>query len=173
MKTVLINDIETKPGLSTLMTSAPRSPRIIVQYGPAKTLQNYFIQVYFGFVLINHRSILYRVTKLREGNFFSRVCLSVCSSGRGGPMWPLRMMHWTSLCRGPLPPGDLFKLVHWSTPLLVTSGGHNWLPVQNCWLEDPLPNWYWHLVATKPRIDGKRVVRILLECFLCCNFHWF
>ena len=37
-------------------------------------------------------------TKLREGNAFSHVCLSVCLlSGEkgGGPMWPLPMMHWT------------------------------------------------------------------------------
>ena len=33
-------------------------------------------------------------TKLREGNVFSRVCLSVHG---GGFMWPLPMIHWTSL----------------------------------------------------------------------------
>ena len=39
-------------------------------------------------------------TKLREGNVFSRVCLSVIlSRGWGAPIWPLPMMHWTSLCR--------------------------------------------------------------------------
>ena len=29
----------TVPGFSTLMTSAPRSPSIMVQYGPASTLE--------------------------------------------------------------------------------------------------------------------------------------
>ena len=46
--------------------------------------------------------------KLREGNVFSRVCPSVSNSvhasgGRGGPISPLPMMHWTSLYRAPWP----------------------------------------------------------------------
>ena len=48
-------------------------------------------------------------------------------------------------------------------PLLVTSGGHHWRPVQACSLENT-PG-YWHLVA-KSRMVGKRAVCILLECFL-------
>ena len=36
------------------------------------------------------------ITKLREGNVFSRVCLLI---EERGPMSPLPMMHWTSLCR--------------------------------------------------------------------------
>ena len=90
-------------------------------------------------------------TKLREGNVFFRVCLSV---HRGVPRWPVPMMHWTSQ-----PP-----------PPLVTSGGHHWRPVQTCSLEDS-PNLYWHLVA-KACTVGKRAVCIPLECFrvyvLCC-----
>ena len=38
-----------------------------------------------------------RIRSVREGNVFSRVCLSVSLSnlvGGGGPMWILPMMHW-------------------------------------------------------------------------------
>ena len=45
------------------------------------------------------KSVLYFLfycppTKLQEGNIFSHVCLSVCL--KGGPVWPLTIMHWTS-----------------------------------------------------------------------------
>ena len=72
--------------------------------------------------------------KLREGNVFSRVCLSFC------PRWSLYDHYpW---CIGPhftgtayswhrvAITGDLFKLVHWTslynlpTPPVLTSGGH-------------------------------------------------
>ena len=43
------------------------------------------------------------------------VCLSLILS-TGGPMWPLPIMHWTSLYRDPL----------------VTSSGHHWTPDQTC-----------------------------------------
>ena len=33
--------------------------------------------------------------------------------------------------------GDLFKLFHLRTPLLVTFNGQGWRPFQNCSLEDP------------------------------------
>ena len=82
-------------------------------------------------------------TKLWEGNVYTGVCQSFCSAGI--PMWPLFMMHWTSLYRPPsltLTPdirpsptqlvtlvtitGDLFKLVHLRNPTLVlTSGGRS------------------------------------------------
>ena len=72
----------------------------------------------------------YPPTKLREGNAFIRVCLSA-----GVPMWPLSLMHWTSLCRSyPFPPdmGSQDPLVF----PLVTSGGHHWRPVQTCSLPE-------------------------------------
>ena len=93
----------------------------------------------------------------------------------GVPMWPLLMIHWTSLYRanlsppnsspdsplwtsdmGPLAPdpwtpqppwtSDMLQQP-WPCPLLVTSGGHHWRPVQTCLLEDqppptPHPQWY-------------------------------
>ena len=47
--------------------------------------------------------LLLKPTKLREGNVFSRICVSM---GWEVPMRPLPMMHWTSLYRDPL---DIFK----------------------------------------------------------------
>ena len=43
--------------------------------------------------------------------------------------------------------GDLFKLVHLRTPpLVVTSGGQHWRPVQTCTIEDPQSDiWWWPL----------------------------
>ena len=77
--------------------------------------------------------------KLREGNVFSRVCLSVCHSLHRGShvtitldaldltiQWP----HGTSLYR---------------KPLLVTSGDQYWRLVQTCSPEDPL---FW-LIMTR------------------------
>ena len=70
---------------------------------------------------------------------FSQV--SVCS--QRGPMWPLPMMHWTSLYRArPLIP----NLGPTPVPLLLTSGGHQWRPVKTCSFED-LSHQYWHLVV--------------------------
>ena len=47
--------------------------------------------------------IFYRPPKeMGKGNAFSHVRLSVCLS-TGSPMWPLPMMHWTSLYRPPDP----------------------------------------------------------------------
>ena len=57
------------------------------------------------------------------------------------------------------------------SPLLLTSGGHHWRPVQTCSLKD-LPHsthQYWHLsVATETCTVGKRVVRILLPVLEYC-----
>ena len=54
----------------------------------------------------------------RESNVFMLVCL--CS--QGAPISPLLMNDWTSPYR---------------EPLLVTTGGHNEVPVQTRSLEDP------------------------------------
>ena len=84
---------------------------------------------------------------------FSQV--SVCHSVQGVHMWPLPMMHW-----------DLTfpDTRHGGTYLpLLTSGGHHWIPVQTCTLEDlstPQP------VLTSSCGHRKRTVRILLECCL-------
>ena len=96
-------------------------------------------------------------TKLREGNVFT-------------------MMHGTSLHRatpGPAPrhgtPQPLLPpdIRHGTPPcpLLLTCGGHHWRPFQTCSPEDPLSP----LVLTsaiEACMVGKRMVRILLECFL-------
>ena len=70
---------------------------------------------------------------------FSRV--SICHSVLGGDaMWPLPIMHWTSLYK------DLRGHQTWGPPtvtpdsLLMTSGGNHWRPVQTCSsLDTPLP----------------------------------
>ena len=109
---------------------------------------------------------------------------------RGVPMWPLPMMHWTSLYSpspspGSTPPPDMGHggpLNHsrhehgdpsGPPPLLVTSGGHHCRPVQICSLDLTIqgPHSYWLLVATKAHTVSKRAECILLECFLvyqCC-----
>ena len=87
---------------------------------------------------------------------FMCVCRSVCLWGSHVAI--ARMMHWTSLCGDtpqpllrpfsrhgtPTPAPALSPLQTWDTlascplgPLLVTSGGHHWTPVQTCSLEDP------------------------------------
>ena len=52
-------------------------------------------------------------------------------------------------------------------PLLVTSGGHHWGPVQTSSLEDSSPHQYRHLGATETVTVGKWAVCIL-ECLLVC-----
>ena len=98
-------------------------------------------------------------TKLRKGNVFSRFCLSVILSG-GVSHVTITMMHWTSLL-APQPTLDLGppaltspKTSHLKphapldirlgTPLLVTSDGHYWRPVQTCSFET---QWERHLVV--------------------------
>ena len=96
--------------------------------------------------------------KLWEGNVFSRVCLFTGGSLCDHYPWciwpyytglpPPNPALWTSKMAGP-------------GPLLVTSGGHHWRPVQTCSLEDPPPtstdNWW----------PPKHVrLAFLLECFL-------
>ena len=59
-----------------------------------------------------------------------------------------------------------------SAPLLMTSDGHYWRPVQTCSLKLPVQfSKYLHLVATEACTVGKRAVRILLEClFVILSF---
>ena len=76
--------------------------------------------------------------------------LSVILSPRGSPMWPLPMMHWTSLYSTLWTYGIWTPSLPWpypqasdtgipqTCPLLVTSGEHHWRHVQTCSLEDPL-----------------------------------
>ena len=60
--------------------------------------------------------------------------VSICQ--QGGAMWPLSMMHWTSVYRSyPFPP-DMGSQGPIVLPL-VTSGGHHWRPVQTCSLPEP------------------------------------
>ena len=92
-------------------------------------------------------------------------------------MWPLRIMHWTSLYRDPPTAWDLNVQGPPQAPSLPAHG-ISLYRVLPC--PDPLPlhmgphctetpshmglhctgtsNWYWHLVATKARTVGKRAV---------------
>ena len=78
--------------------------------------------------------------------------------GYGTPPHPLTQPFWTC--------STLFNLdLQVQGPLVVTSGGQDWISVQTCSLKDP-PSWCWHLVATEVFTVGKWTVRILLVCFL-------
>ena len=114
--------------------------------------------------------------KLWEGNVFTGVCLSI-HGGSSCDHYP-----WCTgpHCTGP-PTASPSRHRIWGPslplplalaqpcPLLVTSGGYHWRPVQTCSLGiivQSLPHWYWHLVATKAHMVGKQTVSILLECFM-------
>ena len=87
-------------------------------------------------VILTHYLSDHPPMKLWEGNVYTGVSLSFCSGGI--PMWPLFMVHSTSLYRAlsPTPTPD----IRHGTPSptqLVTSGGHHWRSVQTCSLEKP------------------------------------
>ena len=122
-------------------------------------------------------------TKLREGNVFTHVCLFV---QRGShvtithnaldlivrlPHPALDIRHGTPLPNpSPIPthPPPPCQTWNWplssAPPLLGTSGGHNWRPVQFFFSpEDPPPtHQYWHLIS-EVRVVVKQAVPILLE----------
>ena len=61
---------------------------------------------------------------------------------------------------------------HGTYPLLLTSGGHHWRPVQTCTPEELPPHQsdiYWRPPKHVP--IGKRAACILLECFLVVYYH--
>ena len=72
-------------------------------------------------------------TKLREGNVFICVCLSV----QKGPIWPLSMIPWTSPYSTDCPsPPPWYRSL---PPLLETSSCQDQKPVQTCSIEHPPP----------------------------------
>ena len=85
-------------------------------------------------------NIYHPPTKLREGNVFTEVCLSFWSGGR--PMWPLPMMHWTSLYRAPWPRAHIPHTPHprhetslYRDPVWPQSPGHGhiwWPSLETC-----------------------------------------
>ena len=104
---------------------------------------------------------------------FSLVCLCL-STGRGFPCdhysWNMGPHCTRTPSKVPaLPPQHQTWDPSGPSPLLVTSFGHHWRPIQTCSLEDTL-HWYWHLGPLKHiQLVGKWTVCILLECFLACN----
>ena len=105
---------------------------------------------------------------MQEGNVFTGVCHT------GGPV-PCHHYPWCiePRCTYPPPPhthtSDLGTYL--PLPLLLTSSGHHWKPVQTCSLEDLPPSyWYWHLVvATEIRSIGKRALCIIIALFRQCD----
>ena len=115
------------------------------------------------------RQFLPSANELRKGNVFTVVCLSV----HRGRWSPCHHYPWCICphCTGSLLALDPSRNGTWGPPglpQLVTSGDHHWRPVQTCSLDLTVqsPHWYWHLIATKACTVGRRVVHILLECFL-------
>ena len=110
-------------------------------------------------------------TMLREGNVFTDVCVSICSQGAGSlcDHYPWYIGHHCKSPPNPLdirpgtpPPPRHQALI--PSPLLVTSGGYHWRPVQTCSFDNTPDR---HLVvATEACTVCKRAVRILLEYFL-------
>ena len=112
--------------------------------------------------------------KLQEGNVFTGFHLF---TGKRIPVWPLPTMPWTSLYRAPPPPPHITPWtpcpssppdIRPGTPLLLTSGGQHWKPVQTCSLEDLLRTdiWWCPLKHIQFATVCKQAVSILLECFL-------
>ena len=71
-----------------------------------------------------------RQPRLREGNVFSRVCLST-----GGSYMTITHNAFDLTVQGILP--QTWDLTVQAPSPLVTSGGHQWKPVQTCSLQDP------------------------------------
>ena len=127
----------------------------------------------WAFRLIQIDTFYHLPTKLREGNVFTCVCLSV---HREAPLWPLPMIHWTSLYKDPLPnpspvPLNIRHRTPGFSPLLVTSCGHHCRPIQTCSLEDTPP-----LVltsgATEAHIVGWQVDGMHLTGMFSCLQHF-
>ena len=106
--------------------------------------------------------------KLLKGNVFTGVCLFI---GTGVSLWPLPMMHWTSLYLEPPPPEMEPGYV---APPPHLDMGPGYLP--------PLAS-YWHLVVINwdpPPVltpsaghqNTHRAVCILLGCFLVLSKIW-
>ena len=124
---------------------------------PGLTNYGHICLLYVTFKMTNFQEhittfIYYRPpTKLLEGNFFSRVCLSTCLFTRGDPMWPLacagtpspdmvphctgtphspKSEHGTSLYRDSPKSADIWRM--WS-------GNGLWTPFQIeiscCWID--------------------------------------
>ena len=97
--------------------------------------------------------------------------VSVCQQrlGWGCPMWPLPMMHWTSLFSPPWPRpassrhgSSLYRGSLYLAP--VISGGDHWRHVQTCSLWDT-SHCCWHLVAIETHTLGiSRVLNSKVPC---------
>ena len=105
--------------------------------------------------------------------------VSVCHSVQGCHMWPLPMMHWTSVYRDP--PLDMGPQCTGTpdigphclgTPILLTSDSHGWRPVQTCTLQDPLPTspdiWWLLQHVWSVQVGGMHPTGMLSCSFCLC-----
>ena len=116
---------------------------------------------------------------LWEGNVFSHVSV-ILSVHRGGGFpcdhypwclgphytgspWPWPWLKYTFSAPLDIRPGTSCPS---PTPLLLTSGGHHWRPVQTCSPEIPIPSGVTSGGGHWSTYGFKWAVRILLECFL-------
>ena len=110
-------------------------------------------------------------TKLRESNVFT--CVHLFTGGHHviitHDALDLTVQdHAPRLCDirpSAMRPPSAPRPIRRGTLLLLTSDGHHWRIVQTCSFEEAPPNRYCDLVA-EARMVGRRVVCILLECFL-------
>ena len=101
---------------------------------------------------------------MREGSVFSHVCPSFSHSVQGSHVTITHDASDITMQGTPnsSPPPDMAS----QTPLLLTSGGQDWRPVQTYSLED-IPSWLPSSGNWNNRYGQcKRTVSILLECFL-------
>ena len=85
------------------------------------------------------------------------------------------------LCTGPPSPGpgpSSVDMRHWTPsppktpwPLLMTSGGNHWWPVQTCSLEDPLPHQYQWQIQDFPK-GVCQLPKVLLFFFFLLKTEW-
>ena len=122
---------------------------------------------------------MFITTKVREGNVFTDVCLSVHRVGV--PTRPLTVVRLYFKLQGP--PGPHSDTGHGDPPAPALSclqgiyGGHRLRPIQTCSLDPNVqekycPHQYWHLVAIKVLMVGKQVVCIELECLLVVKYFY-
>ena len=99
-------------------------------------------------------------TKLREGNVFSCVCLSV-HGGRGVPcndytgcIRPHCTVLATALSSSPPHPSSRHGTLGPPGSLILTFDGQDWRLVETCSLGDPLQSWYLVAIEVTGAVDA-------------------
>ena len=130
----------------------------------------YFFEVRFALLFMPYGSCILTAWQWSGGGVMLSV-MSVCSQWVGDPMWPLPMVHWTSLYR--TPSGHRISLYR-----DLPSSNIRWPRLETCSIlftwGHPASNIWWPRLETcsnlftwgRPQPVGQRAVGILLECFL-------